>query len=138
MRQPGVQQEHLERHWSPSREGWILPGSEPHFGREEGWKSFGNNTPGVGWERKAAGSWLVSVVGACPTDSCRISLAPNHGDAGFWVILERVGVMARTGGFRSVLTTASAFYFILQSLFYCHLVQVLFVFLRKKGDNWER
>lgn len=62
---------------SPNREGWILPGSEPHFGREEGWKSFGNKTPGVGWEGKAAVSLLECVVGAYPTDSHRVPLALN-------------------------------------------------------------
>lgn len=62
---------------SPNREGWILPGSEPHFGREEGWKSFGNKTPGVGWEGKGAVSLLECVVGAYPTDSHRVPLALN-------------------------------------------------------------
>lgn len=182
---------------SPSREGLILPGSEPRYRREEGWKSFGNKTPGVGWEGKAAVSLLACVVRACPTDSHRVSLAPNpalpscaayprhwggrlcpcccpllitsvlefhqkavnwpkkglkpaegaepggcgqkagqgcvantmfarfRGDAGFRVILESVGVMARREIFRSVVTTTSAFCFILLSLFYCSLVQVL-------------
>lgn len=49
-----------------------------------------------------------------------------HGDAGFRAIPENVGIMARTDIFRSVLTTASAFCFVLLSLYCCSLVQVLF------------
>lgn len=66
-----------ERPMSPSREGRILPGSGPHFRREEGWKSFGNKTPGVGWEGKAAVSLLAGVASAYPTNSHPTSLAPK-------------------------------------------------------------
>ena len=33
-------------------EGRILPGSQPCLGQDNGWKSFGNKTPGAGWEGK--------------------------------------------------------------------------------------
>lgn len=62
---------------SPSREGPILLGSELGFGREEGWKSFGNKTPGVGWEGKAAVTLLGCMADACSTASHRVSPAPN-------------------------------------------------------------
>lgn len=50
------------------REGWVLLGSEPRLGREEGWKSFSSEIPGAGWEGNTAVSVLVHVVTAFPSD----------------------------------------------------------------------
>lgn len=52
-------------------------------GREEGWESFRNKIPGVGWGGRTAvklgreDTVLVCVVGAYPSDSHHVSLALN-------------------------------------------------------------
>lgn len=89
----------------------------------------------INWQKKKARS-LQRVQSR---EGCVVNTVFAHfrGDAGFRVILESIGVMTRRDIFRSVLTISSAFCFILLSLVYYSLVQVIFIkeklFRRKLG-----
>lgn len=50
------------------REGWLLLGSQLCLGKGKGWESFSSEIPGAGWEGSTAGSVLVRVATAFPSN----------------------------------------------------------------------